>query len=139
MDVAQLRALIFGLADQAEGGEHAWHFVYRGVQMACMTDSGFGRMRIVAPIIEASELRPDHMYAMLDANYHSALDVRYAISDGMVMAAFIHPLVPLDEEQVRAAVRQVASAVQTFGGSYSSGELVFGPGRSTGNGNGNPN
>ena len=64
MEVARLRALIFGLADQAEGGEHAWHFIYRGVQMACMTDSGYGRMRIVAPIIEASELRPDHMYAL---------------------------------------------------------------------------
>ena len=116
MEVARLRALIFGLADQAEGGEHAWHFIYRGVQMACMTDSGYGRMRIVAPIIEASELRPDHMYAMLDANYHSALDARYAISDGMVMVAFIHPLAPLDEGLVESAMRQVASAVKTFGG-----------------------
>ena len=138
MNVATLRALIFECADQAEGEGAAWHFIYAGVQMACMTDSEFGRMRIVAPIVEASALRPEIMYAMLDANYHSALDVRYAISDGMVMAAFIHPLVPLDEEQVLSAVRQVASAVQTFGGSYSSGELVFGPGRHSGGG-GEPN
>ena len=68
------------------------------------------------------------------ANYHSALDVRYAISDEMVMAAYIHPLDPLVEAQVESAVRQVASAVQSFGGAYSSGELLFGPGRNTGGG-----
>lgn len=93
-------------------------------------------MRIVAPIIEASELRPDHMYAMLDANYHSVLDARYAISDGMVMAAFIHPSHPCTRSWSKAPCRQVVSALKPFGGNYSSGELLFGPGRGSGSVNG---
>jgi hypothetical protein len=134
VDVDALRALIFELADEAEGEGAAWHFMFGGVQMACMTDASFGRMRIVAPLLEVSAIRSEHMYAMLDANYHSALDVRYAISDEMVMVAYIHPLDPLTADQVRSAVAQVASAVQSFGGEYSSGELVFGPGRRSGGG-----
>ena len=134
MDVATLRALIVELADECEGEGAAWHFVFQGLQMACMTDSSFGRMRIVAPLVEVSAIRSDHMYAMLDANYHSALDVRYAISDEMVMVAYIHPLEPLHEAQVRSAISQVAAAVFSFGGDYSSGELLFGPGRQSGGG-----
>ncbi len=29
---------------------------------------------------------------MMIANFHTALDARYAISDGVIYAAFIHPL-----------------------------------------------
>ena len=63
---------------------------------------------------------------MLEANFHSALDGRYAISNGMVYAAYIHPLSPLRPEEVRSALRQVAELGKTFGTTYSSGELLFG-------------
>lgn len=63
---------------------------------------------------------------VLEANFHSALDARYATSDGVLYAAFIHPLSPLTEAEVRSAVAQVASLVRSFGTTYSSGELVYG-------------
>ena len=61
----------------------------------------------------------------MEANFHSALDARYAISDGILWAAFIHPLQELTKDQVISAISQVYSTVQTFGTYYSSGELSF--------------
>ena len=100
------------------------------VRMACMTDLHHDRMRVIAPIIEVEGLSSQHLVAMLEANFHTALDARYAISSDVVFAAFIHPLSPLSDGELRAALRQVASLVETFGDGYSSGELVFAPGGS---------
>ena len=127
MDLEGLALGIEAIAEDVEGEGGGWHFVVEGVRMACMTDTHYDRMRIVAPIVELRSINTEHLYAMLEANYHTALDVRYAISEAVVMAAFIHPLSPLDDAQLRSAIRQVASAVTSFGRNYSSGELVFGP------------
>lgn len=47
------------------------------------------------------------------------------MSNGMVVAAYLHPLSSLTNEQVVAAIKQVASARETFGTSYSSGAGFF--------------
>ncbi|NJL83304.1 MAG: hypothetical protein HC890_10765, partial [Chloroflexaceae bacterium] len=56
------------------------------------------------------------------------LDARYAVSNGVVFAAFVHPLSTLDERDFLSALRQVSQLVRNFGTSYSSGALSFGPG-----------
>jgi len=61
----------------------------------------------------------------MEANFHTALDSRYAISEGILWSAFIHPLKELTEAQVVDAVNQVYSAAKTFGTYYSSGSLSF--------------
>jgi len=53
------------------------------------------------------------------------LDSKYAIGEGLVWSAFIHPLGELTEDQFLSAVSQVYSGVQTFGTYYSSGVLNF--------------
>ena len=63
---------------------------------------------------------------MLIANYHSSLDARYAVSQGIVYSAFLHPLSTLADDQLASALRQVAALATTFGSTYSSGELMFG-------------
>ena len=59
------------------------------------------------------------------ANFHSALDVKYALSDEIIWSVYVHPLKELSEEQVADAVKQVYTAAKTFGSSYSSTNLVF--------------
>ena len=61
----------------------------------------------------------------MKANFHTALDARYAISDGILWAAFIHPLKELTTEQVKSAITQVYSCARTFGTHYSGGTLIF--------------
>ena len=101
-------------------------FKYRDVAMACLFDRAQNRMRIVAPITAVSELSPKEMGIILEANFHTALDGRYATSNGVLYAAYIHPLSMLQRKDVHSALRQVASLVSTFGTSYTSGELIFG-------------
>ncbi len=84
-----------------------------------------GEGSFLAPIIKVTQLEPDHLKILLDANFHTALDARYATSEGMVYSAFIHPLRSLAEEELTSAIHQVASLVRTFGRTFSSTDLVF--------------
>jgi hypothetical protein len=126
MTQEELSALVRLVDPAATGSASTLNFTYEGVQMGCISDMTHGRMRIVAPIVPVSALTAIHVASILEANYHSALDARYATSNGVLYAAFIHPLPPLTAPQLASAIRQVASLVQTFGSTYSSGELVFG-------------
>ncbi|MCA9708713.1 MAG: type III secretion system chaperone [Myxococcales bacterium] len=134
MNLDELEQVLRDVADELEGEDGRWHLRMGEVALACMTDRRFDRMRIIAPIAELDEVSDEVRDACLEANFHTALDARYASSDGVLYAAFIHPLSSLDAGQVISAVRQVANLVETFGTTFSSGALVFGvPPRGQGN------
>lgn len=123
-----MEKLLRGIDENARGVPGLLEFSYGGVTMTCISDIEFGRMRIVAPIVSVEELTAEQVAHILEANFHTALDARYATSQGVLYAAFIHPLAPLDEEELASAVRQVATLARTFGNEYSSGELQYGGG-----------
>ena len=100
-------------------------FNYKGIAVYCIFDANADRMRLVSPIIEVDKVPQDALIVALKANYHSVLDARYAIGDGVVHAVFIHPLSPLSVPELESAIRQVSHAALTFGDEYSSGELFF--------------
>jgi len=108
---------------RVEGNVAAFRF--GEVAMLCISDPNADRMRIIAPVKRVEEASTEEIFAAMQANFHTALDARYAISQGVIYAAFIHPLSPLTAEQVVSAIRQVASARATFGESYSGGMLFF--------------
>ncbi len=126
MNVSKLEQIIHQSATQVKGGDNYWEFTVSGVRMACVADPGHDRMRIIAPIVRVSELKADQKDKMLEANFHSTIDARYAISNGVVYAAYIHPLSPLQDSEVESGLKQVMELVRTFGTTYSSGQLVFG-------------
>jgi len=115
-------------ADTIVGISGNWQFVYNEIPMLCVTDASNNRMRIIAPITESSNLDEDLLLDSLTANFHSALDVKYAISKGVLWSAFVHPLKELTTEQVESALSQVYLATKTFGTTFSSTELLFGGG-----------
>ncbi|RKY90141.1 MAG: hypothetical protein DRQ01_09670, partial [Ignavibacteriae bacterium] len=63
-------------------------------------------------------------------NYHTALDVKYAVSNDVMWSVFIHPLSPLTEGELKSAIEHVYFAVTTFGSTYTSTQLFFGGGNS---------
>ena len=95
-------------------------------QLLVMVAEPANRMRVVSPVIQAAELTQEQMAAILVSNYHLALDARYAVGEGILYSAYIHPLKELTTAQVESAIRQVATLRNTFGTSYTSGELSFG-------------
>lgn len=127
MDMVKLDELLRDEAPDLKGGNGQWELVRHGVPVICLADPGADRMRLFAPVIEVSDMTDEQRQDVLDANFHTALDARYATAKGMLFAAYLHPLSTLTEADLRSAVDQVAVLARTFGTSYSSGLLEFGP------------
>ncbi|MEM9188955.1 MAG: hypothetical protein AAGF12_07250 [Myxococcota bacterium] len=126
MDLETLDRILREEATLVRREANVWEAVVDGVQVAMVTDTRADRMRIVAPVAAEADLTDELRRIILEANFHSALDARYATSGGILYAAYIHPLSPLEEAQFRSALHQVASLKLTFGTTYSSSDLVFG-------------
>ncbi|MCB0643919.1 MAG: hypothetical protein KDC44_19865 [Phaeodactylibacter sp.] len=125
MNNERLGKILHSVSDSLEGEAGNWQFFIQGQIMICLTDEGFNRMRIISPVVMIEEVSPDELMACMEANFHTALDVKYAVSEGILWSVFIHPLKELTRAQAIDAVQQVYNAVATFGTSYNSTHLVF--------------
>lgn len=125
-DNAFLEKVLMSKIDSIEGGSGRWQALYKGVPLIVITDQANNRMRIIAPITEVVKLDKDLLLDCLTANFHSALDVKYAISNELLWSVFVHPLNELTESEILSAVDQVAAAAITFGSTFSSTPLLFG-------------
>ncbi|WP_460220402.1 hypothetical protein [Psychroserpens sp. MEBiC05023] len=125
MNNDKLQEIYTSISDSIQGEKGAWQFFIKEVQLASFTDINHNRMRIISPIADAKSLDDTLIKAALIANFHTALDVKYAVSDGVLWAVFIHPLKELSEHQVRDALSQVYHANINFGTTYASTSLSF--------------
>lgn len=128
MTQAHLHDLILEAGTNVIISGNAVQFEFEGTELLCISDISADRMRIISPIANLAEVGSEQLLLALAANFHSVLDVRYAIGEGIVYSAYIHPLTPLGDEEVLSAISQVAQARNTFGVDYSSGALFFGGG-----------
>jgi hypothetical protein len=125
MTTSKLNEIITKVSDTVQQQNGTLKFLYNEALLVCMTDENANRMRIISPIVEVSKLNDEEFKNALLANFHTALDVKYAISDDILWSVFIHPLKELSEQQVEDAINQVYRANATFGSTYSSTNLVF--------------
>jgi hypothetical protein len=123
MTVDELAELLAEVTEDFRQSPTHWQFIHDGIPMACLTDPSFDRMRFIAPITELSDMDDATKDAVLEANFHSALDARYGSSNGLLFSAFLHPLSSLEEPLARSALDQVASLVHTFGSQFTSGSI----------------
>ncbi len=93
-----------------------------GINIYLISNPANDRMRIMAPVALASSLNPRAFHILLRANFNSTRDARYAISEDIVYATFIHPISSLTPGLLRSALAQIISLTKTFGTTYSSGE-----------------
>ena len=120
--------IITTASDSVQGTNGRWQFSIKETLLICLTDSTNNRMRIISPIMDSYKLTDELKTLSLSANFHTALDVKYAISDDILWSVFTHPLRELSEEQVESAISQVYYANINFGTSFASTSLIF-PGR----------
>ena len=125
MTTHDMLATIWELGENVQEDGHVVHFEFAEVPVILVYDERADRMRLISPILPVNELRDGQLEAAMQANFHSTLDARYAVSQGVVWSAFIHPLSDLTDKLLRSAIRQVVTAKVTFGDTYSSGQLVF--------------
>jgi hypothetical protein len=88
------------------------------------------RMRAMVPIASVEDVTPEEMSRMMQANFDTALDARYAVAKDRVLGVFIHPLGALEREQFLSAIAQTVNLARTYGTLYSGGAQVFGRGDS---------
>ena len=120
-----LDKIFYVVSDSIRGIEGNWQFMLKGRIMICLSDETNNRMRIMTPIVEQKKLAYTDMLKLMEANFHTALDVKYAISDRLLWAVFIHPLKELEQNEVLNAIQQVYSAAETYGTTYNSTSLSF--------------
>ncbi|MEO0966597.1 MAG: type III secretion system chaperone [Planctomycetota bacterium] len=102
-----------------------WQFVVADRPVIVLTDEQAGRMRIITPIAELPD-DPELLRRLMEANFDTALDARYAAWRGRLWSAFIHPLPTLTKEDFYSGVGQVVTLAATTGTTYSSSGLNFG-------------
>lgn len=125
MTNSDLEKIIYVVADSLRGETGNWQFMIKNRILICVTDENNNRMRIMSPIIEQKKLAYKDMLKLMEANFHTALDVKYAISEDILWSVFIHPLKELNKDEVLSAINQVYEATVTYGTTYSSTGLTF--------------
>ncbi len=122
---------IESLGLELEGDDGFWTLIVKEQPVQIITDTKADRMRIIAPIVKADELSKGMLYRLMQANFESALDARYAITNEVVWGTYIHPLSPMTNNELESGLVQVLSLVATFGTSFSSTGFTFGDGSTT--------
>ena len=126
MNNVKMDSILHQIGEKVEGKLGNWQLIYGDRVLFIITDQTYNRMRIFTPIIEQKDLEKGELEAMLEANFHAALDAKYALYADFVVSLFTHPLQELTAHQFKDAVKQVAVAAQNFGTTYSSTDFIFG-------------
>lgn len=130
MTYERLGKILFALDPETQPLGPGFQMTVAGFTVLVITDVNTDRMRAMVAIRSASDLTQEDLQRMMQANFDSTLDARYAIANGTLWAAFIHPLSPLEKDQLISGLAQTVNIAQTYGTLYSGGVALFGGGDS---------
>lgn len=128
MTVERMEELILRVDENARQEDNTWLFTIGTLEALLVYDESADRMRVMIPINEADALPPEELERLLQANFDSALDARYAIANDLLWAVFLHPLSSLTDKDFLLGLGQTANIVTSFGTTYSSGLFIYGGG-----------
>ncbi len=124
-----IEAIGANIARQHQG---QWQFHVEKVPVFVIADAKHDRMRILVGISKTESLTEAVYQRLMQANFDTTLDARYAIAKGVVWGAFLHPLKALSDRLFLSGIGQTVNLARTFGKTYSSGGLTFKGGDSSG-------
>ncbi|MFK8053017.1 MAG: hypothetical protein AB8F65_08570 [Woeseiaceae bacterium] len=130
MTVDRIESIVARLDDDYQRNANTIAFSFAERELLIIADPNADRMRVLTPVNEADALDSDELRRLMQANFDSALDARYAIANGMLWSTFIHRLGSLNDEELLSGIGQTINTADTFGTTYTSGEMVFGGGDS---------
>lgn len=130
MTLERMDTILKALDPNTQSNGRIWQLTIADTPVLIVTDEGNDRMRALSPVKEVAELEDGALQRMMQANFDSALDARYAIAREMVWSTYIHPLAALEKDQLISGLGQVVNLAQTYGTLYSGGAMQFGGGDS---------
>ncbi|MEQ8903272.1 MAG: hypothetical protein RID11_05865 [Roseovarius sp.] len=130
MTIDRLDTILRALDPDLQSNGTIWQLTINEVQVLIVTDETADRMRAITPVAKSDEVSSEDMQRILQANFDTALDARYALAKDILWSAFIHPLTPLEKDQLISGLGQVVNLAQSYGTLYSGGALQYGGGDS---------
>ncbi|PTX57258.1 hypothetical protein C8N43_1924 [Litoreibacter ponti] len=132
MTLERLSEIITTLDPDAQSAQTSFQMTIADIPVIIITDPRADRMRAMVPIRSAEAMTEEELLRVMQANFDTALDARYAIARGQLWATFIHPLSPLERDQLISGLGQAVNLAQTYGSLYTGGAMQFGGGDSGG-------
>jgi hypothetical protein len=130
MTLSRMAEIVFAIDPDAQSQGTRFTLTIEDVPMLIITDPVADRMRAMVPIRAAADMTPEEVARVLQANFDTALDARYAIARGQLWGIFIHPLSPLKKDQLISGLGQTVNIARTYGTLFSGGAMNFGGGDS---------
>jgi hypothetical protein len=118
MTSEELVKILVAASDESREARSMVQLKYKGIELLCIYDVKHDRMRIIASVAARGDITTEQFEKAMEANFHTALDARYALNKGILYAAFIHPLSTLTKVQIQSALIQTATLAATFGKQY---------------------
>lgn len=130
MNLSQMGAIITRLDSKAEHPRKGfWRFTIEGASVIVVGDNTHDRLRILVGIQSSKKLTQAQLSEITQANFDSALDARYAISQDILWAIYVHPLTSLANKQFISAIGQTVNLAISYGDGNSSGGILFDDGK----------
>jgi len=130
MTLQRMGAIVQALDGDAQLMPSGFQLTIDDIPVLIVTDISANRMRAMVPIRRSEGLTAEDMQRVLQANFDTALDARYAIANGRLWAVFIHPFAELERDQFISGVAQTVNIAKTYGTLFSGGAVQFGTGDS---------
>ena len=120
MDMDMMESVIAKIDPDYEREGSVLVFTYSKLEVTLVTDATADRMRIVIPIAETAGMNVEVLQRLMQANFDSALDARYAIGQGILWSTFLHRMSSLTVEDFLSGIGQSINIVNTFGTTFTS-------------------
>ena len=130
MTLERLAEIVFSLDENAQSNGNSFQMTIQDIPVLVITDPNADRMRAMVPIRASQDMTPEEVMRVMQANFDTALDARYAIAHGKLWGTFIHPLASLEKNEFISAIGQTVNIALSYGTLYSGGALSFGGGDS---------
>ena len=130
MTLVRLAEIVLALDPDAQSSGTSFQMVINEVPVVIITDPVADRMRAMTPVTRVGSLSGEQLMRVMQANFDTALDARYAVAQGTLWSTFIHPLSPLEKNQFISGLGQTVNLAQTFGTLYTGGAQSFAGGDS---------
>lgn len=130
MTLPRMAEIVQALDPDAQFSGGGFSLVIDDIPVLIVTDVQANRMRAIVPIRSAETMTPEEMQRVMQANFDTALDARYAVAQGQLWGVFLHPFKELEQDQFISGIAQTVNVAKTYGSLYSSGAAQFGGGDS---------
>lgn len=128
---AGLLAIVTAIDEDARLTGNGATFTIDETTVTLVFDVNADRMRLFSQIRPGDGLSGPQLRRLMQANFDTALDARYAVAQGQLWATFMHRMTTLTQEDFVSALAQTVTLVKTYGTTFSSGAMSFGGGDST--------